>query len=471
MRTALGLLRLEFRRSIALVCFPLMVAGAWWFADFTVISGFYVWLQTSGGIRQTILLVGPMMGGIAAWMAGRDRRRKMGELLAVTPCSSVSRVLTAWGGTALWGVAVYGTLIGAMFALTFRRATWGSPLWGYVLVTLLAIVAFSALGFAAGHYVPSRFTAPIVAIGLFGAQILPYRLEDRKANYDLLSPAPDTLVYREVFHEVPQVAAQQSLWMLGLTGIALAAIALKGHWRSVLTWSALGVSVVVAVLGFVVSVGVPIRATNAFAAELPYEPVCDKGKITVCLHPAYESILPETARKVNETFEPLVGIPDAPKRTLQTGSTATPAKEMNIEDTVLIFSPDLEDKELLAYLAANSFVQDSLKMYGPDGNVEMPEATDADLEKCGKFEDDQGITKADLRTMFEPSVEAQEVIMAWLVNRAMNQPTWQYSYSTCSNFQKLVEDFASLEPKVREAWLKENFVDLRAGKVTLKDLP
>ncbi len=81
---------------------------------------------------------------------------------------------------------------------------------------------------------PSRFTAPIVAIGLFGMQILPYQVENRKVNYELLSPVPDNLVYREVFHEGPQVAAPQSLWMLGLTGIALAAIALKGHWRNVL---------------------------------------------------------------------------------------------------------------------------------------------------------------------------------------------------------------------------------------------
>lgn len=471
MRTALGLLRLEFRRSIALVCFPLMVGVAWWFADATLISGFYIWLQTSIGIRQTILLVGPMMGGIAAWMAGRNSRHKMGELLAVTPLSPIYRVLTAWGGTALWGVAVYGTLIAAMFVLTFRSATWGTPLWGYLMVTLLAVVAFSALGFAAGHYVPSRFTAPIVAIGLFGVQILPYQVENRKVNYELLSPAPDNLVYREVFHEVPQVAAQQSLWILGLTGIALAAIALKGHWRSFLAWGALGGSVVVAVAGFVVSVGVPNSATNAFAAELPYEPVCDKGKITVCLHPAYEPILPETARKVNEIVELLIGIPGTPKRALQTGSTSAPAKEMNTEDTALFSDPDLEDEEFFAYLVASSFVVDPLKMYSPEGDVEMPEATDADMEKCGKFEEDQGMTKADMQKMFEPSREAQEVIMAWLVNRSVDQPTGQYVFRTCSNFERTVEDFASLKPKVREAWLKENFADLRAGKITLKDLP
>lgn len=128
MRTALGLIRIEFRRSIALLCFPLMVGVAWWFADVTTMQGFYIWLRTSIGIRQTILLVGPMMGGIAAWMAGRDHRRNMGELLAVTPRSPISRVLTTWGGTALWGVVVYATLTVAMFALTFRSATWGAPL-------------------------------------------------------------------------------------------------------------------------------------------------------------------------------------------------------------------------------------------------------------------------------------------------------------------------------------------------------
>ena len=473
MRSVLGMLRIEFRRNMALLCFPLMVGVAWWFADTTAISGFYTWIQASAGVRQTILLVGPMIGGTAAWMAGRDHRRKMGELLAVTPRSPVSQAFTTYAGTALWGVAVYAALGTGIFALTLRNATWGAPLPGYFLVTLFAVVAHSALGFAVGRYLPSRFTAPLVAIVLFAAQILPFTTMERKFNYELLSPAPTSLTYRDVFQEIPPVAVQQSLWILGIAGVALAAIALKDRRRSIPAWGTLAASAIVAIVGFVVTIGVDPDITDAFAAEdLPYEPVCKDGEITVCVHPAYRKLLPEVARTINEVAAPVAGLPGAPTRALQAGQGLAPSKEMNLENAVTFNVDGLtrDEKQWFGYSIASSLFSNDEEVYRTGATeTKPPKPTKEDLEKCGSLEKVKvpGFTK----DMLEPNYETREIVAAWMLDRTVGRPEGFSSNSFCPNANDLVGDFASLKPAVREAWLKENFAGLRAGKVTLKDLP
>ncbi len=226
MSAFLSTLRLEARRSLALPLFPLIFGLAVWFALTSRPFEVYVWLDTTSAVRETVLFFGPLIGGLCAWVAGRDSRRGMDEMLRVTPRSPVLRDLAVWGGTLLWGLAVYAGLTVLLFVPTWWNATWGGPLPGYLLVTILGVIANSAVGYAAGRCLPSRFTAPLVAIGLFAAQILPLGLSTR-TNYELLTPAPNSLVYREVFNSIPPVAGQQSLWLLGVIGISLAITALK----------------------------------------------------------------------------------------------------------------------------------------------------------------------------------------------------------------------------------------------------
>jgi hypothetical protein len=50
---------------------------------------------------------------------------------------------------------------------TYRTAVWGGPLWWPVAVGAGTVAAACAVGFAAGALLPSRFTAPTVAIVVF----------------------------------------------------------------------------------------------------------------------------------------------------------------------------------------------------------------------------------------------------------------------------------------------------------------
>lgn len=71
---------------------------------------------------------------------------------------------------------------------------------------------------------------------------------------------------------------------------------------------------------------------------------------------------------------------------------------------------------------------------------------------------------------------AQNAIQVWMLRRADREvlcgdprrsgpPT--YPAASCET----AERFAALSPKEREAWLEENYAELRAGKLKLEDLP
>ena len=462
------LLRIESRRSVALLCFPFLLGVAFWIAWQEMEARFpgaevYIWQDTSRSVQLTVIFVGPLVAGLSAWVADRNRRRGMGDLLSTTARPSALRDLTTWAGTALWGIAVYALLAVVVGIATLLHATWGAPLVGYLLVGLLAMVADSALGFAAGHWLPGRFTAPFVAVSLYVAHLMPLGATNFGLTYELLSPATfGYLPGTDVFYQVPQVAIRQSLWFAGLCGIALAAVALKGGGARKIARIALAASVAVTVVGLVTTLTVEETWEEygyGEAGDVPFKPVCQEGEITVCVHPAYEKLLTEAARTVNEVAEPLVGIPGVPTRALQVGGPKTIPDEAKTKN-VALFSTFDPWGNLVKEEVAYGFVQNETAMYGPPNIAGEGEFTEEDLRRCGKVRH---------RKDFDLAYEAQAVVGRWLTERAGGRV--YENLGGCPNANELVDRFAALDPAEREAWLRQNFADLRAGEVTLKDLP
>lgn len=473
MSGVLSMLRIESRRSIGLLCFPLLFAAAWWIASrggmYAETFGperFRLWLDTSKAVRDTVLFTGPLVAGLSAWMASRNKRRGMGELLSVTPRPSALRDLTIWAGTALWGMAAY-TLIAAIFCLlTWRYATWGGPLLGWLLIGLLATVADSALGFAAGHFAPSRFTAPLVAIALFVGHLLPLGAMDYPLSVPLLSPVAysNAVSVFDVFREVPQAALQQSLWFTGLGATALCAVSLGNRGRSRAAWIALMVSAAVCATGLVTALSTDTGMgmyDDYRPKAVPYEPVCEaRTNITVCLHPAYASLLPQAASIANEVAEPLSGIPGAPRRVAQVEAQVDGHSDVKKNVAYFhAFSLMEGDEDGTRQEIASGLVQDGRAMNS--GPAPPKQLDGEDLRRCGKVS---------RRALFDPAWEAQVVVGAWLAKQAGGSFR-VYSPSGCSNTDELAASFASLEPDKRKMWLRQNLADLRSGEITLKDLP
>src|SRR5215216_680471 len=111
MTTTGRLLWIETRRSIGLLAFPVLAGLAWlaWFlqSDSDQHSGIALWPQTSADIAFAVAFLGPAAGGLAAWAAGRDRRRGLGDLLETMPAPPTRQELTLLMATTFWALLAF----------------------------------------------------------------------------------------------------------------------------------------------------------------------------------------------------------------------------------------------------------------------------------------------------------------------------------------------------------------------------
>jgi len=309
--TTLGLLRLEARRNIGLLCFPLLVALGVSLAWARMPEGVWIWSETSIALREPLMLLGPLMAGVAAWMAARTQRCRMDELLTTTPHSPTGRNLALWAGTTMWGLLAYSVVAAGLLAVTAQRATWGAPAPAPIVQGALAIVAYTTLGYAVGTYLPCRLTTPLVAVGMYVLQYVPVLWVDSQLLY--LSPFMSD--GHGVYYAVePGLGISRSLWLLGLGLVGLAAICLRER-RTLPRWGAMFAALFITISGVVLLAQVP--KLQAAPPILPYEPVCTQGEVEVCVHPAYKAVLPDTTTIASVIVRPLLGIPGAPTRAEQ----------------------------------------------------------------------------------------------------------------------------------------------------------
>lgn len=461
-RALLGLLRIEFRRSFCLWLFPFMVATLAWLVYEELPAGVWLWTETVWSLQGSLILFGPLVGGLAVWVAGRERRRDTGDLLSTTTRPGILRDLAVWAATAVWCVLAYGVVAAVFLLLTLRNASWGSPEPGPLLISLLAVVAHTALGYAAGSYLPGRSVAPLFAISMYWIQGLAVFGPVSALRY--LSPLGGDVASTVFYDESPDIFAPQAVWLIGLAATALAAVALKRR-SSTGSLTAVVVAAAVAVVGAVAVLTIPVEPLDARGTPVPYEPACEEGEITVCVHPAYEVALPETVRVVRDLAGPLVGLPDAPTRAEQHGD-AYPSR----------LRPDGK----LLFDIRGAFNRSNLK-----GGVSFRDYMESDIafalvaDPSGYIEEDFDTYDGDRCSKpGGPSGEAQRVVAGWLVFRtggydSTNSMAFSETMSgrLCPRSGASIRRLDALGRAERQAWLKDNYANLRAGKLTLEDLP
>lgn len=93
--SGLRLFGIEFRRNLGLLLFLPAVVGLVSTSFDVLPRGVWLWGATAGAIRGSLVLAGPVAAGLAAWVAGRNRRRGMEEMLAITPRPAASEASEA----------------------------------------------------------------------------------------------------------------------------------------------------------------------------------------------------------------------------------------------------------------------------------------------------------------------------------------------------------------------------------------
>jgi hypothetical protein len=489
--TATGrLFRIEIRRSIGLLALPLLVGLAWlaWLIQQSEYgrASVALWPQTSIDIAFAVVFIGPAAGGLAAWVAGRDRRRGLSDLLATTPAPASKRDLTLLAATTLWVLIAFfaaGLYLGIN---TAREATWGGPVWPPIFIAGLAIAAQAAIGYAAGAFAGSslwgRLIAGLVAIVLFFAQLLPTTLRGDDimltrttgtSSYPYENLAPWNVIEDiggSIFAQ-PRMDLTWSAAALyaGLGGLALGIILLRRQRKSLVAWSMVTAATCAIVTGGILLVPARPYFDASPSRAIAYEPVCRQGSILVCVHPAYEPVLDDTADLVNAVVRPLVGLPGFPTRAEQVQPALEGAAVGPFEIGPVAGSPDV-----IGIVPADGEVTDDAEaafvaIAAVAGQSEqfLSQLNPAQSAIAYWLMDQTGLDWRTAEGYLMPSFGDTPIKEAY----DSGDITPAELDALIDDVQRAADRFGALSPEDQRAWLEANLVALRAGDLTLEDLP
>ena len=490
--TAGRLLRLELRNNAMLWVLP-VAAALFWFTTYRKAMAMPpLWSLRAPSMQTGALLafVFPVAGA-AAWTGSREGRRHTTDLVTIAARPRWARLLAAWAATTCWAMAGYLGCVAVLYGVTAQQATWGGPLWWPAVVTAASLPALSALGFAAGTLVPSRFTPPLAAVGAFFVLALSTELINGSQSYWQISPlvtkpwdiGPDAGM-ATFYPYLPDLPLAQVMFLAGLTVAVLGALALPGGpggtWLrrpaaaiTVAGLLAAGTAVALAGAGRLDAHGmIAIPALHDAASDRPlrYTPACSHTRVPVCLNPAYAGYLPATAAALAPVLAEVAGLPGAPVRVSQ--AAATYRQGVGNSVSIGLAGPDISGSPPVFHL----LLLDQLP---------GPTMTTSALAAALRSSAGPAIVADVIGGGRSPSPAQRAVIAALLI--AAGQPVHGPSPSSPpagrepgmappvpapgSPAYAAARRFAALPASARRAWLARHLPALRAGRITLAQLP
>jgi hypothetical protein len=488
---AARLLRTELRRNAMPWILPL-IAALFWFDSYRPSTGttqLYV-LRTYWNMGQghTIVDFGPFVAGVAAWMGSRDGRRGLADLVTATARPRWAAQLATWAATALWAVVAYLVFVGVMFAMYAHQGVGGTPPWWWVAVGATAVTAFSAVGFAIGAYWPSRFAAPVAAFGGFLAMAMSSQTGFRDTSgWALILPTNSNGNFDQTDSGIfyPWLPDLPIARIMFLAGIAVAALGLSGlPARAGGPWlrRAAAVVTVAGVVSAGIAVGlassarpsahgmiIPALHDAANDAPIAYTPACGHAAgVPVCLNPAYRLWLPDVNAALAPALAEVAGLPGTPVRSTQVAGTypsgdggQPPAITLGGHPPVLRISLG------------------QLNMPGPCGFCDGPVTTK-------QFADQLRVAFASafVGAGNGPGSPVQQAVQAALLRGAgipfAAQPALLATTKggpgpppgpATGPVYAAARRLATLPAAARHAWLAAHLAAVRAGRLTLRDLP
>jgi hypothetical protein len=488
--TAGRLLRLELRRNAMLWMVPVAVA-LFWYHDYRATMALPpMWNLRVMTMQHGVLLdFVPPVTGAAAWMGWRDSRRKMTDLVATTARPRWAAQLVTWSATTFWAMAAYLGCVGVTYAMIARQAPWGGPLWWPAAVGAAGIPVLSALGFAAGIFFPTRLTTPLVTVGTFFALGFSSQGAHTDRSLWLLSPqlagsadiGPDSGV-GTFYHYLPDLSIAQVLFLAGLALAALGALGLPAQAggrrlrRSAAVLAAAGLA---AAMTAVTLVGtgradphgmVIIPALHDAANDMPinYTPVCGHMQIPVCLNPAYAAYLPVVTAAVEPVLIEVAGLPGAPARISQSAPTfaQVSGNGVTIGMPGLLVLPDQLPGEqgtttakFAAMVRSNAAVNIVARLLAGQSRDQAQQAVAAALLQIAGAQP--------LAT--NPSEPSGQ--QAGNARQSGNGALGPLTPPLSAQGLAAARRFAALPATARHAWLVTHLAALRAGRITLAQLP
>jgi hypothetical protein len=488
--STLRLLLLELRHNAMAWLLPVAI-GLFWLTTYRKI----VAMPPLWNVRADSLQMGAVLdfavpvAGAAAWMGSREARRRVTDQVTITARPRWVRLLIPWAATTIWAMVAYLGCLAVLYGVTARQASWGGPLWWPAAVAAASVPAFSALGFAVGTFLPSRFTAPLAAIAAFFILALSTELIVGSQSYWQISPivsgpwdmGPQAGVATFYPFE-PDLSIAQVMFLAGLTVALLGALALPagsggrslraaGAGLTTTGLLAAGTAVLLAGTGSMDMYGmIDIPALHDAASDQPlrFTPVCSHTPIPVCLNPAYASYLSVTAAALEPVLNEIAGLPGAPARIDQQAvlyqqrsgngveiRSADPARS----DTTHVYHLLLPDQQPGPAMTGEQMASQIESTDGPD----IVASFIGDGPGASQAQD--AITAALMIAIGQYGVSGNQNAGS----QPGPDPNLLQGMTPASH--AAAERFAALPASVRHTWLADHLAALRAGQLTLAQLP
>jgi hypothetical protein len=486
------LLWIELRRNAMPWILPLIAALFWFDSYRPSMAQSPIWmLRTFWNMGQghTIVDFGPFVAGVAAWMGSRDGRRGTADLVTATARPRWAAQVATWAATAIWAVGAYLVFVGVMFGIYAYQGVQGSPPWWWVAVGAAGVTAFSAAGFAIGAYYPSRFAAPLAAFGGFLAMVMSSQTGFRDTSgWALILPTNSNSNYEPasgIFYPyLPDLPIARMMFLAGIAVVALGLLGLPAAAGGPRLRRAAAVITVagVAVAGVAVWLAgtarlepdgmvIPALHNAAYDRSIPYTPVCGHADgVPVCLNPAYGRYLPDVTAALGPVLGELAGLPGAPARVAQVAAPYAAGEGQGEQIMTISGSPPVLRIRLGAFDLPGSSafsdkpvttaqVADQLQALSVHAFVSAGAGVGTPAQ--------QAVQAALLQGAGMPfAAQPKALVIVGLVMPGPNGPE-----PAKGPVYAAARRFAALPAAARHAWLVTHLGALRAGQVTLGQLP
>ncbi|MBV9793634.1 MAG: hypothetical protein JO016_06795 [Actinobacteria bacterium] len=493
----LRLLRIELRRNSMPWLLPL-IAVLFWFDSYrpsASVPPLYV-LRTFWNLGQghTIIDFGPFVAGVAAWMGSRDGRRRTADLVTGTAWPRWTAQLATWAATAIWAVGAYLVFVGVMFAVYATEHVQGQPPWWWVAVGAAAVAAFSAAGFAVGAYWPSRFAAPLAAFGGFLAMVMSSQTGFHDTSgWALILPTnsngnlqPDSGMLYPYLPDLPiarvMLLAGLAIAFLGLTGLPRAAGGLRlrqiAAAVTVTGMAAAGTGIGLVTTARLSPHGIVIPALHDAASDRlsSYTPVCGQAAgRPVCVNPAYRSDLADVTTALAPLLAEVSGLPGAPVRAEQIPAVYDSADGQAGQAMTITGQPPVLGLPLGALGVRGAFGWTSAEV---DGQLRLLAAHAFVGGGAGTGTLAQQAVEAALLEgagvpfASQPSLRTTVGLPSWARPATGNTGGHRHGPPAAAGpVYAAARRLAALPAASRGAWLTTHLAALRAGQLTLAQLP
>ena len=497
------LLRLELRHNAMLWLLPVALALFWYNGYQEIMALPPMWNLRAMTLQNRLLLdLAIPVTAAATWMGSREGRRNIADLVVGTARPRWARQLTAWAATTVWAEVACLVCVGVVYVMTARQASWGGPLWWPAVVSAAGVPALTAIGFATGAWFPGRFVTPLVTIVVFFGLGFGTQAASGDHSYWQISPltagafdigaAPGVATF---YHYLPDLSIAQVMFTTGLTVAVLGALGLSGAFgaeglalpqartagsggrlRLAVALTAALTAVGLAAAGTAVALAgtgrldphgmivIPALHDAAGGQPVRYTPVCSHTAIPVCLNPAYAAFLPAVTAAIGPELSELAGLPGAPARISQ-------VPEVYQQD------PGNGITSLAEVSSESAFIL-------PDQVPGQPGITGAQF--AGQVELTLGLNLMHhviLGGGSSPAAaqgpsQAEQAVIAGSVRfiALAGGPGGQLPYGRLlpapgSPAGLAARRFAELPPAAKHAWLAQHLAALRAGRISLAQVP